>query len=86
MPTFEKMRISLAREEDAGLLSSVEDNSQYLPRSDYLEAVFGLGHHKFLKDSTTYTYTPIEAPDGFAAGFFARERQVELRHEDLSNY
>lgn len=85
MPTFEKMRVSLAREEDLELLSEMGDENSFISRTEYLTASFK-EPIKFVHNKSIYTFTPIDSPRGFAAGFFARERQVELRHEDLSNY
>jgi hypothetical protein len=86
MPIFEKMRVSLAREDDSGLLADVDNPNPVMTRTEHLTAAFGSEHHKFLHNKSTYTYTPIESPEGYAGGFFSRERQVELRHSDLSNY
>jgi hypothetical protein len=84
MPLFEKLRVSLDRAFDTPLIDGVVAD-EHLPRSEYLRRAFS-EPRKFLKANDVYTFHPIDAPDGFAAGFFARGLQVSLRHEDLSPY
>jgi hypothetical protein len=84
MPLFEKLRISLDRAFDAPLIEGI-DPDEHLPRTEFLRRAFA-EPRKFVKGDETYTFHPIEAPEGYAAGFFARGLQVELHHEDLSTY
>lgn len=85
MPKFEKMRVSLQRDADPYLLEVVGNPNATNSRTEYLRAAFS-EPRKFLKDKVVYTFTPIKAPDGYAAGFFAREHQLTLRHQDLTTY
>lgn len=57
----------------------------HLSRTDYLRAAFG-EPLKFKRGETIFTFHPLEAPEGFAAGFFARSHAVSLRREDLTPY
>jgi hypothetical protein len=85
MPLFEKLRVSLARAFDAPLLSEAGDPNEPLSRTEYLRRAFG-EPRKFLRRQDIMTFHPIDAPEGYAAGFFAREQHIPLRHEDLSLY
>jgi hypothetical protein len=84
MPLFEKLRVSLDRAFDAPLIEELGED-EYLPRAEYLRRAFA-EERRFMKKDEVFTFHPLDAPDGFAAGFFARGLQVSLRHEDLSPY
>lgn len=56
-----------------------------MPRAEYLTRAFG-EPRRFLKGEQAYDFHPIDAPDGFVAGFFSRSRPITARHADLSPY
>lgn len=85
MPKFEKLRVSLARSALPPLLEAVDQPDVHLPRTEFLRRAFS-EPRSFLRSDTLYTFHPIEAPMGFAAGFFAREHSVSLRHHNLERY
>ena len=85
MPKFEKLRVSLARTEDPPLLEAVQYEDGHLGRTEFLRAAFA-ERRTFLRQNTKFSFHPIESPDGYAAGFFAREQSVSLRHDNLQPY
>ncbi|TMM45344.1 hypothetical protein [Qipengyuania marisflavi] len=86
MAKFEKMRVSLARDEPGGLLDDIGNEPQIPSRTDFLTSAFGSPHTFLNRSGWKVNFIPIEAPSGFAAGFFAKERPVPLKHADLSPY
>ena len=86
MARFEKLRVSLAREEPGGLLEEAGDDHAIPTRTEFLSAAFATEHSFLSRSGAKVNFIPIEAPEGFAAGFFARERPVPLNHADLSPY
>jgi hypothetical protein len=86
MPRFEKLRVSLAREDGGPLLEVAADGTVPLDRSEYLRRAFGEARQFLNSRGTKFTFHPIATPEGYAAGFFARERPVPLTHADLTPY
>lgn len=86
MPKFEKLRISLALDDDPDLLTEMGNPNEPRSRAEYLAAAFGSPRHFFNARDSRFNFHPIPAPDGFVAGFFARERPVPLKHADLTTY
>jgi len=84
MAKFEKMRVSLARADMPPMLEGVASDD-HLSRTDFLRRAFG-EERAFLRKETLFRFIPIEAPDGYGAGFFAREHNVSLRHHNLEPY
>ncbi len=84
MPLFEKLRVSLDRAFDGPLIEGVQ-RDEHLSRTDYLRRAFS-EKRDFVKSKRIYTFIPIEAPEGYVAGFFTRGRPVPLRRADLSPY
>lgn len=85
MAKFEKMRVSLMREEASPLLDTIGFVSRPLSKSEYLKSAFS-EERVFLHLQKPYKFMPLPAPKGYAAGFFSRPSPVELNHEDLSPY
>jgi len=85
MPKFEKLRVSLARSALPPLLEAVDQPDIHLPRTEFLKRAFAEAR-TFLRGDNVFTFHPIETPIGFAAGFFAREHSVSLRHHNLEKY
>lgn len=87
MAKFEKMRINLAREENAPLADAAGAAGPKRNRSEHLSAAF-TAPHVFLhgKAQRRMQFDPIVAPAGFVGGVFKRERPVELRDENLDRY
>lgn len=87
MPKFEKLRISLARDEEpGGLLEGTEGDNPHLSRSEFLLAAFSEPRDFLNERGTLFNFLPMPAPDGYMAGFFARHRPVPLKHADLIPY
>lgn len=86
MPKFEKLRISLSREEPGALVSSIGHPEPHRSRAAFLTAVFGQERHFLRGTNARFRYLPIPMPEGFVGGFFARERPVVLSKENLSTY
>ena len=72
MPTFEKIRISLAEAERTPMYGDQE--SQRRTRTQFFIDAFS-ERRDFLpsRGKARLSFFPLEAPDGFIAGFFARE-------------
>ena len=87
MAKFEKMRISLAREDVGPLMSGVRDPEPRRSREQHLRAAFG-SPRTFLhaKNDTKFEFEPIACPAGYVGGVFKRERPEILRHENLEPY
>lgn len=86
MAKFEKLRVSLARDEPGGLLEGAGEEPEIPTRTEFLRSAFSAQRTFLNRAGAKVNFIPIEAPDGFAAGFFAKERPVPLKHEDLSPY
>lgn len=86
MPKFEKLRVSLARDEPPPLLEAAGYEEEHRTRTEYLRAAFGESRQFLGRGQTIFRFHPIPAPSGFAAGFFSRPSPVELSHEDLTPY
>lgn len=72
MPTFEKVRISLAEAERTPLFGDQE--RQHRTRTQFFIDAFAK-RQDFLpsRGKAKLSFFPIEAPEGYVAGFFARE-------------
>lgn len=86
MAKFEKLRVSLAREEDLPVLHAVGDNNPQRSRTEYLATAFAESRQFLSSGKTVFRFYPIEAPEGYAAGFFSKPSPMMLAHEDLSPY
>ena len=86
MPKFEKLRVSLAREEDLLLLQAVGDSNYQRSRTEFLAAAFSESRQFLSNGKMVFRFYPITAPEGFAAGFFSKPSPMRLAHEDLSPY
>jgi hypothetical protein len=87
MAKFEKMRVSLARGEDAPLAAAVGGDDPRRGRAQHLQAAFGESRtFLHLKNATKFTFDPIACPTGFVGGVFKREKPEVLRHENLEPY
>ena len=80
MAIFEKMRISLNRPEMPPLIEQSGIVEEFRSRRQFLIDVF-TNPHVFLRPRTEsrLSYLPIEAPDGYVAGFFGRETVIRHR-------
>jgi len=85
MPKFEKLRVSLVRSDQPPLLTETGHDDAHLSRSEFLRRSFA-ERRTFLKDQIKFSFHPLDAPNGYAAGFFAREQSISLRHENLVPY
>lgn len=74
MPIFEKLRISLAPRADVPLLAGQEIPVR--SRRDFLVAAFS-ERRDFLpaRGRSKISFVPIDAPNGYIAGFFGRQRR-----------
>lgn len=74
MPNFEQMRISLAPREPSPLFGDQEAMER--SREKFLVDAFA-ERRDFLpyKGSAKISFLPIEAPDGYVAGYFGRQRR-----------
>lgn len=87
LPVFEKMRLSLAREDAGDLLEmtghreDVRSKPQFIKDAFSNELVFLFG-----RDKNRIIFSPLEMPDGYAGGFFKRERPITLQKDDLTPY
>lgn len=86
MPQFEKLRISLDRAfTETPILDLTDYPDDHLPREEFLRRAFG-EPRRFLKSGNPFDFHPIDAPDGYVAGFFSRARPLSARHADLTPY
>ncbi len=80
------MRVSLARDANVPLFEDEEPYQEFMTRLEYLRSAF-TSERDFLHRENHYRFRPlVNAPDGFAAGFFSRPSPVTLNHEDLTPY
>lgn len=88
MPKFEKLRVSLAREEDEEppMLEALGHDDGQRTRTEYLRLAFSEPRQFLLRGKTVFRFSPIAAPDGYAAGFFSKPSPRLLTHEDLTPY
>ena len=90
MAYFEKMRVSLSREEPGGLLQSGEHKESFRGRRDFLAAAFSQPRDFLTKyGDNRISFTPLEMPEkygDYVAGFFKRQRPVTLHEENLKPY
>lgn len=85
MARFEKMRVSLAREEPGELLSAAGYTEDVPSKAKFLTAAFA-EERIFMHLNRPFRFIPMLTTKGYAAGFFSRPRPVELNHEDLTPY
>ncbi|MES2444906.1 MAG: hypothetical protein V4574_18945 [Pseudomonadota bacterium] len=86
MPKFEKLRVSLAREENLPMLEAAGHNDPHRTRTDFLTEAFSENRQFLSSGKAVFRFYPIPAPDGFAAGFFSKPSPMMLAHEDLTPY
>lgn len=86
MAKFEKLRVSLARDDQPPLLEKIGSDQEIPSRTEFLQSAFSLERSFLNRAGSKVNFIPIETPDGYAAGFFAKERPVPLMHADLSPY
>lgn len=86
MPKFEKLRVSLAREEESPMLEAIGHDDGQRTRTEYLSLAFAVPRQFLVRGKTVFWFYPIEAPDGYAAGFFSKPSPMLLNHEDLTPY
>jgi hypothetical protein len=78
MPDFEKLRISLQRDEPGEVLKATQHKEEFRSRSEFLKAAFSR-ERAFLRRAARLTFSPLEMPDGYVGGFFKRERPARLK-------
>lgn len=80
MAKFEKVRISLNRPETPPLIEQSGIAEDFRPRRQFLLDIF-TSRHVFLRarSQNRLSYLPIEAPNGYVAGFFGRESVIRHR-------
>lgn len=86
MAKFEKLRVSLAREELEPALKTMGADDTHMSRTEYLTVAFAEERRFLSGRNNVYQFHPIAAPQGYAAGFFSREKPHLLTHADLSPY
>ena len=86
MPKFEKLRVSLAREDEPPVLEALAHQDGQRSRTEYLSLAFSEARQFLSKKKTVFRFSPIPAPDGYAAGFFSKPSPKRLTHEDLTPY
>lgn len=86
MAKFEKLRVSLASEDATPLEEAVDHTVSRRSRTEFLTEAFANPIRFLGRGKLVYQFHPIDAPNGFAAGFFSRSAPVELNHEDLTPY
>lgn len=75
MPTFEHMRISLARPPEPPMLEIMQDAAVPVPRGTYLREAFR-ERRDFLHNQKVFSFVPMPTPEGFSAGLFGRQVTV----------
>ena len=87
MPKFEKMRVSLARDDAPPMLEALGHDDGHRSRRDFLEAAFS-EDRAFLHNRTGKRFEFVALPtDGdFVAGIFKRARPVALHDQALRPY
>lgn len=87
MPTFEKLRVSLARDEELPVLQAVEHSDGHRSRRDFLVAAFE-EERAFLHDRTgkRFDFIPLPIDGDYVAGIFKRQAPVALHDESLRPY
>lgn len=87
MATFEKLRVSLARDEAGPVIGAAGGDDVHRSRSEYLVAAFA-EPRKFLhsRSEKVLEFVPLPTPSGYVGGFFKRERPLQARHADLQPY
>lgn len=86
MAKFEKLRISLQREEPGPILENVQHRESFRSREEFLREAFSLERPFLRGASVRLLFSPLEMPDGYVGGFFKRERPAVLSKKDLSTY
>lgn len=86
MPKFEKLRFSLARAEAPPLVEASGHDDAHLDRAEFLRRAFSEPRSFLNAREARFKFHPIEAPENYVSGFFARERPVPLKHADLTPY
>lgn len=86
MPKFEKLRVSLASDPHTELFGE-EAVGPARSRQEFLKEIFA-EPRTFLgsRSDQVIGFEPIEAPAGYVAGFFKRERPISARRRDLAAY
>lgn len=86
LPKFIKMRVSLDGA-SASSLEGLEDTTSYLTRHGFLLQSFG-ENRDFLpnKSAEKASFISTEAPEGYVAGFFARERDISARPKVANSF
>jgi len=87
MAKFEKLRISLARDEPGPFLKSAGYEESHRSRHDFLVEALSI-QRTFINERTgkLFGFYPIKMEDGYAGGFFMRERPISARHRNLESY
>ena len=75
MPRFEYVRISLAQITTGPLFDGVPERRTIPQRGDILRAIFAV-RRDFIHHSKKFSFVPMDAPDGYVAGFFGRAVKV----------
>lgn len=86
MAKFEKLRVSLASEDPTPIEEALGYAGPRRSRTEFLSAAFASPIRFLGRGKLVYQFHPLEAPEGFAAGFFSRSSPVELNHADLTPY
>lgn len=86
MAKFNKLRVSLARDEPGDLLKAAEHTEGHRSRRDFLIAALGEPRTFIDNRNRVFGFDPIPMPDGYAGGFFKREKPIVAKHEDLKPY
>lgn len=85
MATFEKMRVSLTRDEPGDILKAALYEDRFRTKSEYLFNAFAQTT-TFLYRGKPYEFRPFDAPEGYVAGFFSKPSPQVLNHADLTPY
>lgn len=86
MAKFEKLRVSLSQEKSGPMLEAMGHEPEIPTRTEFLTAAFSKEQSFLNRGGSKINFIPIEAPEGYTGGFFAKERPVPLMHADLSPY
>jgi hypothetical protein len=85
MATLEHLRISLARLAPPPIVEILGAEDAPRPRLEYLTLAFG-EKRSFIHGQHVFTFVPMAAPTGFAAGFFGRGVKLKGKKGPDQNY
>lgn len=87
MPTFEKLRASLARGDEPPALAAIGHDDGHRSRHDFLVAAFAK-EVAFIHERTgkRMDFIPLDIDGNYVAGIFRRQAPVSLHDESLRPY